>query len=327
MIPAILRASRWLLEFPYTAAVCWRNRQYDSGRRTIHQAGVPVVSVGNLTMGGTGKTPFVQWLARWFRKQNVRVAVVSRGYGAEAGSANDEALQLERNLPDVPHLENPDRVDAARVAVEELDTQLILLDDGFQHRRLARDLDVVLLDATEPFGWRHVCPRGMLREPISGLRRADVIALSRADCASDSDKQALREEVRRIHPAATWVELAHVPTRLINASQDEQSLDFLNGRKVAAFCGIGNPAAFARTLDDLGCRATEFREFDDHHAYQTSDIEDLTRWAEQQQVEAVLCTEKDLVKLELDHLGDVPLWAVAVETGVLAGEADLEALL
>ena len=145
----MLRLALRLAEVPYTLAVCWRNGRYDRGAAATHRVSVPVVSVGNLTLGGTGKTPMVQWIARWFRGHGVRVTVISRGYGAEAGATNDEALELEQNLPDVPHLENPDRVEAARLAVAEFESQLILLDDAFQHRQIERDLDLVMLDALE----------------------------------------------------------------------------------------------------------------------------------------------------------------------------------
>ncbi|MGA2798702.1 MAG: tetraacyldisaccharide 4'-kinase, partial [Thermoguttaceae bacterium] len=175
---AILRGGLRLAEVPYALAMTWRNRRYDQGKVKIHRAGVPVVSVGNITLGGTGKTPMVQWIARWFRNHNVRVAIISRGYRAEEGGRNDEARELEQKLPDVPHLQNPDRAAAAKIAIEELETQLIVMDDGFQHRRLARDLDIVLLDALEPFGFEHVFPCGTLREPLTGLRRADVVILS-----------------------------------------------------------------------------------------------------------------------------------------------------
>jgi len=116
---AMLRGGLRVVEVPYTVAVWWRNRRYDRGAAAVHRVSVPVVSVGNLTLGGTGKTPMVQWIARWLRGRDVRVTLVSRGYGAQAGAVNDEALELEQNLPDVPHVENPDRVAAARLAVEE----------------------------------------------------------------------------------------------------------------------------------------------------------------------------------------------------------------
>ncbi len=137
---AMLRAGLSVAEPFYRLGVRWRNRQFDTGSREIHRVNVPVISVGNLTVGGTGKTPMVEWLARWFRERGVRVALVSRGYGAEAGARNDEAIELEEKLPDVPHLQNPNRVEAAQTAIEELETQLIVLDDAFQHRRIHRDL-------------------------------------------------------------------------------------------------------------------------------------------------------------------------------------------
>ena len=166
-----------------------------------------VISVGNLTLGGTGKTPMVEWLARWFRSHDVRVAIVSRGYGAVDGGQNDEARELEEKLPDVPHLQDPNRAAAARVAIDELATQLIVLDDGFQHRRLGRDLDIILIDAVEPFGYDRVFPRGMLREPLSGLRRADVIGLTRADVVNETRRREIARGSRRYsrrRPGWNW---------------------------------------------------------------------------------------------------------------------------
>src|SRR5262245_12493692 len=153
-----------------------RNWLYDRGWKRTHRAAVPVVSVGNLTVGGTGKTPCVEFVARWFRERDRRVAILSRGYGS-TGGANDEAMVLEENLPDVPHLQGADRVALAAAAVEELESEVLVLDDGFQHRRLARDLDLVLVDATNPWGHGAVLPRGLLREPASGLRRAGAVLL------------------------------------------------------------------------------------------------------------------------------------------------------
>ena len=185
---AVLRGLLRAAETPYTLAVRWRNRQYDRGRKPVERVDVPVISVGNLTLGGTGKTPLVEWLARWFRQRGVRVTIISRGYGAEAGARNDEALELEQKLPDVPHVQNADRVAAAKMAIEEFDCQLILLDDAFQHRRIHRDLNIVVVDALEPFGFGHVFPRGALREPLSGLRRADMVVLSRADLVQPAER-------------------------------------------------------------------------------------------------------------------------------------------
>ncbi|MCA1685652.1 MAG: tetraacyldisaccharide 4'-kinase, partial [Planctomycetia bacterium] len=182
-----------LASFGASLGVLLRNLGYDRGRLAVARAAVPVVSVGNLTLGGTGKTPMVEWVARWYRRRGVRVAILSRGYRRDgSGGVNDEAMVLEENLPDVPHLQDPDRVKIAGVAVEELGSELLVLDDGFQHRRLARDLDLVLLDALEPFGLGRLFPRGLLREPVRSLRRADLVVLTRADLVTADALRAIR---------------------------------------------------------------------------------------------------------------------------------------
>jgi len=324
---AVLRCGLRLAEVLYTWAVRWRNRRYDTGAAEIHRIDVPVLSVGNLTLGGTGKTPMVEWLARWFRKRDVRVTIISRGYGAEAGSRNDEALELEQRLPDVPHLQDPDRVAAAKLAIEEFQSQLILLDDAFQHRRIARDLDVVLLDALEPFGFGHVFPRGTLREPLAGLRRADVVALSRADMLDRPHREEIWQTVRRHAPQAVCLEITHAARTLVSSSGDIEPLETLRGRPVAAFCGIGNPAGFRHTLERCGYPLAGFREFPDHHPYDRADVESLAAWAGGLEVAAVLCTHKDLVKLGIDQLGRRPLRAIRIGLDFLTGQDPLEAKL
>jgi tetraacyldisaccharide 4'-kinase len=327
MAAGALRGALQVGEWFYTAAVRWRNQRYDRRSASVHRVGVPVVSVGNLTLGGTGKTPLVRWLAHWFSVGGVRVAVVSRGYGAKPGEPNDEALELEKSLPDVPHLQNPDRVAASRNAVATFGAQLIVLDDGFQHRRIGRDLDIVLLDALTPLGFGHVFPRGMLREPVDGLRRADVLVLSRADLLGAADRAALWQTVRRYAARAMTAELIHAPRRLLSAAGAETPLDGVRGQPVAAFCGIGNPAGFRHTLEACGCRVVGFREFPDHHRYTQADLDALSAWADKLAVSAVLCTGKDLVKLSVDRLGDRPLWAVGIELEFLAGQEALESRL
>jgi tetraacyldisaccharide 4'-kinase len=325
--PDVLRGALRVAEWFYTAAVRWRNRRFDSGAANICRVDVPVVSVGNLTLGGTGKTPLVEWLARWFRGQSVRVALVSRGYGASAGGPNDEALELRQSLPDVPHVQNADRVAAAREAIRAFQCQAIVLDDGFQHRRLARNLDIVLLDALEPLGFGHVFPRGTLREPIDGLRRADVVAISRADLLDPAGREAIWQTVRRYAPQAITAEVVHAPRKLISASGAEMPLDTIRGQSVAAFCGIGNPAGFRRTLEVCGCRLLGLLDFPDHHRYSQADLDLLSAWADGLGVSAVLCTGKDLVKLSVDRLGNRPLWAVGIELEFLVGQEALESRL
>jgi tetraacyldisaccharide 4'-kinase len=313
-----LSAASW----PYGLVVALRNRAFDLGWKPSFRVPVPVIAVGNLTLGGTGKTPMVEWVARWYRQHGIRVAVLSRGYGREDG-VNDEAMVLEENLPDVPHLQDRDRVGIARIAIEELESQLLVLDDGFQHRRLARDLDIVLLDALEPFGLGKIFPRGLLREPVKSLRRAGIVVLSRADMVSAEARKAIRAEAERIAGPLKWVEARHAPLDLI-ATGEPESLDTLRGRKVAAFCGIGNPEGFRKTLASLGVEPVGFRTFPDHHPYSADDVASLTDWASELGADLVLTTQKDLVKLRIDRLGPVPLRAVRIGLEVLAGRELLD---
>ena len=320
-----LRAAMRVAEAPYALAMRARNAAYDRGLLRSHCADVPVISVGNLSVGGTGKTPLVEWIARWFRHRDVPVGVVSRGYRAPAGAPNDEALELAQKLPGLPHVQNPDRLAAVRDIVARHGCRVVVLDDAFQHRRIARDVDVVLLDALEPFGWDHVLPRGALREPLVGLQRADVIALSRSDAISADQREAIRARVRGLAPAADWTELRHRPLGLLTAGGVLQPLEPLAGRRVAAFCGIGNPAGFRHTLRALGCDVAAFRSFPDHHAYEPADLADIEAWvADLHGVDTLLCTQKDMVKLNLTALGRWPLWAIPIGLEISAGRDRLE---
>lgn len=324
------RLTRGLLrvaEAPYTLAVGLRNRRYDCGTAEAHRADVPVISIGNLTLGGTGKTPMVKWLAQRLQCSGSRVVIISRGYGASGGQQNDEALELANAMPGVPHVQNRDRVAAARIAIRDFHPQLLLLDDGFQHRRLARDLDIILLDALEPFGFEHVFPRGTLREPLAGLRRAHVVCLSRADAISAAERETIHQRVAQIAPNAEWCELAHTPCRLINSRGESQPFQTLAGRRLTAFCGIGNPAGFRHTLLAIGCDPVAWREFPDHHAYTPSDITAISNTATESKSEAIVCTQKDLVKLRQHQLGELPLWAVNIEIQFLRGQESLERML
>jgi tetraacyldisaccharide 4'-kinase len=313
-----------LAAIPYGLAVRLRNVAYQRGWLRRNRAPVPVVSVGNLTVGGTGKTPCVEFVARFYRKLDRRVALLSRGYGS-AGGRNDEALVLEENLPDVPHLQGADRVTLAQIAVEELEAEVLVLDDGFQHRRMARDLDVVLIDATDPWGQGHLLPRGLLREPLGGLRRAGVVVLTRCDQVGPDEKEGLRQHVERIAPGVPVVEARHEPLELVNSDGERATLDMIQGQPVAAFCGIGNPDAFHRTLADLGTSVAAFRSYPDHHAYTRQDVDELHGWTRGLDEGApIVTTQKDLVKLRVPRLGGRPLWALRVSLHVENGREEFE---
>jgi tetraacyldisaccharide 4'-kinase len=313
----------------YGTAVALRNQAFDRGWKSIHHTAVPVVSIGNLTVGGTGKTPMVEWIARWYRERDVRVAILSRGYGqaGEGGGVNDEALVLEENLPDVPHLQDPDRATLADLAVEELESQLLVLDDGFQHRRLARDLDVVLLDALDPFGLGWLLPRGLLREPVRSLHRADLAVVTRADLVTPEALCALRARAERHAGPLKWVVTRHAPFAVSGYGVGDEPISTLQSQRVAAFCGIGNPDGFRRTLEPLCGAIAGFRRFPDHHNYKAAEVAELTIWARSLNVDLVLTTQKDLVKLRAATLGGVPLRALRIGLEILEGAGRLEAAL
>lgn len=313
-----------IAEVPYTAAIRLRNGRYDRRSAQITRIGVPVISVGNLTAGGTGKTPMVAAIASRLRTLGRRVALVSRGYRSDASGSNDEARELYDRLPDVPHLQNPDRVAAARMAVEELEMETIVLDDGFQHRRLHRDLDIVLIDATCPFGYGHLLPRGLLREPLPSLGRADIVVLSRSGRVDADAREGILNTIARHAPRAVIACCDHVPSSLIGHGGTAQPLDALGQRPIAAFAGLGNPQPFFESLAELGGRVVATRSLVDHCPYDRTTVESLVDWLTE--LHAVngdlmaVCTHKDLVKLRTDRLGGVPLRALAIDLRMTAGE-------
>lgn len=314
-----------MISLPYLWVTQIRNRRYDRQPHRIHSAGVPTISVGNVTLGGTGKTPMVEWIAHWLRQRQVRVTLVSRGYKSGKDAVNDEALALEELLPDVPHVQDADRVRAARMAVEEFAAQMILLDDAFQHRRIHRDLDIVLIDATEPFGFGHLFPRGTLRESLTGIDRADLIAITRADCVDHDALQHVAAHIRQYNPRAPLIQVTHAPRCLRTAHGSEHPLADLQGARVIAFCGIGNPQGFEQTLHACGYELKDLKIFPDHHGYTREDIDQLARWAQEApECDAILCTHKDLVKVGMQQLGTKPLYALAIGVGFLEGQAALE---
>jgi tetraacyldisaccharide 4'-kinase len=281
------------------------------------------VSVGNLTAGGTGKTPLVEWVARALAAEGLRACVLTRGYGradesrrvvasdgarvlAEVAECGDDPrLLAERLLGAASVVSDRDRVSAARWARAELGAQVFVLDDGFQHLRIARDLDVLTLDATDPWGGGHLLPRGRLREHASALARADCVVITRAELAADIGH--LRAEVARLTEGRAVVLTSRVRTRGLvpleefgAAAEDEGRVARTSepaGVSVAAFCAVGNPRAFFEHLRRDGLELCHTRAFADHHAYTAADADAVSREAEQSGARALLTTAKDAVKL------------------------------
>jgi tetraacyldisaccharide 4'-kinase len=304
-----------------------RNRLFDEGVLPSWRPGCRVVSVGNLTVGGTGKTPMVVWLAEFLQSEGWRVGVASRGYGGTCGGrvcvvndgsrvvadirlSGDEPQLLARRLPKVPILCSAHRSRAVAAAVERFGTQAAILDDGFQHRRLARDLDIVLLDARTPFGNGRMFPRGPLREPPSALRRAHALVLSRFDGSPRA--QANREELAKRWPEKAIFTAAHRPIHLFEAATGrERPLGFLAGVRVAAFAGIAKPEAFFRTIADLGARLVYSCALPDHYPLSPALLGNLVR-AAATEPELWLTTEKDWVRLPGTPSPPMDLWVLGV---------------
>lgn len=323
-----LRLGLRLLSLPYWLITSGKNAAYDWGWKRAFRSPLKVVSVGNLSVGGTGKSPVVSWMAKWFRSHGVRVAILSRGYGKLEHGQNDEALEMELQLPDVPHLQHWDRVASAELAAKELDMELLILDDGFQHRRLARDVDFVLIDASEPPSARHMLPGGLFRESARGLKRADVILLTRVDQAQEHELLSLRRLVKHYAPHALLAEAEHKPSGLHRHPAEERSVDWLKGKKVLAFCAIGNPSSFFRSLASLGATVLEKRIWPDHHGFDAADVEELIALGQAHvEADAIVCTMKDLVKLQTSRLGSLELLGLKIELALSEGEEEIHALL
>ena len=307
-----------------------RARLYDRGRLPRFHLNMPVVCVGNLSVGGTGKTPMVVWLTRELLHRGWRPGILSRGYGKQEAGSNDEALELEAALPGVPQVQNPDRLEGGQ-ALEKLGVDIIVMDDGFQHRRLRRDLDLVLVDATRPWGLPApkaggppVCamlPRGFLREAPESLARANAIVLTRTDQLPSTELEGLRTEIEFLAPGIPIAEAVHRASSLRTLQGKELSLEQLHGCEVDLFSGIGNPEAFEETVLALGARVVEHRRFPDHHAYTSGDLAGLGIQR------PVLTTAKDLVKCQPLASACSSLHVLMIEITLIEGQAVIGAML
>lgn len=225
-------------------------------------------------------------------------------------------------------MQGVDRAALAGIAVEELESQALILDDGFQHRRLGRDLDVVLIDALDPFGGGRLFPRGLLREPVRSLRRAGLVVLSRADLIDGAERKSIQGRAEASTGRRTrWLEARHAPLDVLDANGRSYPLASTLGVRVAAFCGIGNPEGFRKTLEGLGVTVVGFRAFPDHHPYHAQDLADLAGRAAGLGAELALTTQKDLVKLRTQDLGPLPLRALRIGLDFLEGAALLDEAL
>jgi len=294
---AFLRPVLIPLAAGYAGVMRARNRRYDRDPQRVHEAPVPVISVGNITVGGTGKTPLVIELVRRLAERGEHPAILTRGYAAAAGALADEVAEFRIAAPDVPVVVNPDRVAGARQAVAEEEATCLVLDDGFQHRRLARDLDIVVIDALSPWGGGWTLPAGRLREPLEGLRRADLFVLNRANQVSDAQRDAIEARLASIAPAAHVVAASVTPDALTFGDGTVASSAALHTRCVLAVCGLGNPRTFEHLIHPLVGRFCGLLRYGDHRRYSSRDVQAILRSAAKHEADLVLTTRKDWVKL------------------------------
>lgn len=297
----------------YSAAVKVRSSGYENRFLKKHRVAAPVISVGNITVGGTGKTPLVQWLARHLAGGDRKVCILSRGYLRErakqqivvsdgeqilsdVAQSGDEAMMLAQSLlGKCAVVCNADRVSAAQWAIKHIQTDLLLLDDGFQHRRLARDMDIVTIDATNAFGNGRLLPAGILREPIGSLNRADCVVLTRT---FDEGAAELIDRIRQVTNAPIFQSRTTIQAfRRLDDNECDKDLPRVS-QPLAAFCGIGNPGAFFEQLRAASLEVRHEAVFRDHHKYSQADIDRLTERAKAKGAEALITTAKDSVKLQ-----------------------------
>jgi tetraacyldisaccharide 4'-kinase len=317
--------------------------------------GVQVIAIGNLTVGGTGKTPVVEKFARELRDAGRRVAILSRGYRSkpppvhvwllnkilfredqnpprvvsdgkslllDSEMAGDEPYMLASNLRDVVVLVDKDRVKSGRYAIEKFGCDTLLLDDGFQYWNLrGRRHDVVLVDRQQPFGNEHLLPRGTLREPPSHLARANTIFITK----SDGNTAALRERISKLNPGAAIIECVHHPLYLEDVFTGEQKpLDFLHGKKVASFSGIAQPESFEQSLVKLAAELVYAKRFADHHRFSQQEVLNAINRAKKRQAEVIITTQKDAVRFPKIDRRDLPIFFMRVEIKIVAGANDFQ---
>lgn len=291
---AAARALLGAVEPAYGLAIRARNGMFERGWRRSFPLGRPTVCVGNITTGGTGKTPMVMWTVRQLQSLGARPAVLLRGYG------QDETLELAAGLPGVTVHAGADRVASAQAVLEgEPQTTAFVLDDGFQHRRARRDVDLVLVDATRPFGFGHLLPRGLLREPLAALRRASGVIVTRADQVDAAALAKVDAQVQRVtgrppiaHAAQRWGRLMEAK----GGADVERPVAELKGMRVLGVSGLGNPANFERAMHEAAGTVVGHLQFGDHHAYTPANLRDIFERAAAERVDAVLTTQKDWVK-------------------------------
>ncbi|MBF0386804.1 MAG: tetraacyldisaccharide 4'-kinase [Candidatus Omnitrophica bacterium] len=314
----------WCLSLVYGVVVWVYRGLYQTGVLRSFRAGVPVISVGNITAGGTGKTPFVVMLYKVLRQEGYHPMVLTRGYmGGQSGFSDEARMVQELIGPKV--FVGADRVKSFQAALKAGPFDCVILDDGFQQWGFKRDLDIVLLDSQKPFGNGNLIPGGILRETGSELRRADIIVLTRADRVSETDLALLKARLKKVFPRSAQAVGVHAFSAARDVSGElNNALKDLSG-PAGAFCAIGDPASFQSTLAVLGIELKFFSSFPDHYSFNEADVQRIIAQCREKDVTRVFITHKDLVKLH-DHRGlfnGIRLIVIDMELVLTYGKTEL----
>jgi tetraacyldisaccharide 4'-kinase len=334
--PRAIAAALTALSVGYRVGLAARERAYGWGLLRTGRLPCPVISVGNITLGGSGKTPAVELAALALRELGASPAVVSRGYGRQsrgvavvadrdgvkldARVAGDEPRLLAERLPGIPVVVGENRFEAGQTAVERCGATAVVLDDGFQNRTVSKDLEILALNGRTPWGNGRLFPRGGLREPLSALARAALVIITNA---TDADADAATRRVRRHNERAPVIRASYIVTEAREMrSGSRVETKALAGRRLLGFCGLASPASFAVTLAGLGIRSAQMMVFPDHHWYTAADLDELTQQARAIGAEGLVTTEKDWVRLRALEPPRWPLWVLPVRLAVETGHDD-----
>ncbi|MDF2571424.1 MAG: lpxK [Sporomusa sp.] len=347
---AVLLGMLRAMSFIYGLGVHIKLGMYRLGILECHRLPCKVISLGNITVGGTGKTPTAQRLAAIIRDMGYRVAILNRGYRSgwkgqvgvvSDGSkiymtvteAGDEAYLLAKNLPGVPVIIGRNRFLTGSYAVDNLNAEVVILDDAYQHWQLQRDLDIVLIDTLNVFGNNFLLPRGTLREPLTNLDRAHAFLLTKIDQSTGDARVSIRETLSKYNEQALIVESTHTPRCFIEIEEwykgvrpETVPLTAIQGHSILPFSAIGNPSSFEKTITDLGGTVLDAVQFPDHHNYTMAEMQWIMQKAVDNKVKALITTDKDAVKIPSEFIHSerpLPVYVLSIEVRFHDGYSEL----
>ncbi len=329
VIPSLLKVFLYVLSLAYGLIVRLLMFAY---RINPYRAHCRVISVGNITLGGTGKTPLVEYIAGYLKHKGHKVAIVTRGYKRKIMSyelrvmsyenMGDEPYMLQEKLKDVPLIVDADRARGIGRAVSEYSVDTVILDDGFQQWRIKKDLDIVTIDAGNPFGNRKMLPRGILRQPVSTLKQADVFVLTKTNI--NPEVQNIKDVLRRLNPSAAVVQSKHQPMGFYELGKSEEllNIDILKGKAITLVSAIARPDSFENLIKSLDINIGLCFKFPDHHNYTQQDLDGIIKNSKKKNIDTIITTEKDAVKLSQLPITDyrLPIFVLRIELQITENE-------